>query len=99
MAKKKATSTITNQLKHNLENGKPIAGMTGYVPFDDDKTVYIQVYVVKINTEGCGIKITVEPLSGIGTFDISPCQWVDTPTDLAEIKDQMERKAKADHDL
>jgi hypothetical protein len=101
MAKKKAhqPSTITNLLKYNLENGKPIAGMVGYVPFDEDKTVYIQVYVNKINTDGCGIKITVEPVSGAGVFDISPCQWVDTPADIEEIKDQMERTRKAEHDL
>lgn len=104
MAKQKAvkktpSDKATNSLKDNLEQGLPIAGMVGYVPFDEDKTVYIKVKVLKINTEGCGIKINVEPVSGAGTIDISPCQWVDTPADIAEIKDQMERTAKAESDF
>lgn len=97
--KKTPSDKATNCLKDNLEQGLPIAGMIGYVPFDEDKTVYIKVKVLKINTEGCGIKINVEPVSGAGTIDISPCQWVDTPADIAEIKDQMERTAKAEYDF
>lgn len=97
--KKTPSDVQTNKLKANLEAGLPIAGMIGYVPFHEDNTVYIKVKVLKINTEDCGIKILVEPVSGAGTINIAPCQWVDTPSDIEEIKDQMARTAKAESDL
>jgi hypothetical protein len=98
-SKKTPSDKATNSLKNALELGNPIKGFVGYVPFDEDKTVYIKVKVLGIKTTGCGITIEVEPVSGAGTLDISPCQWVDTPADIAEIKDQMERTAKAESDL
>jgi hypothetical protein len=97
--KKTPSDAQTNKLKANLEAGLPIAGMVGYVPFDTDKTVYIKVKILKINTANCGIQITVEPVSGAGTMNIAPCQWVDTPRDIEEIKDQMVRTANAESQL
>ncbi len=90
---------MANKLKENLEAGIPIAGMKGYVPFDEDETVYVQVKVLKINTSDCTMRVEVEPCSGAGVFLISPCKWVDSPKDINKIKDQLERTKKADEEV
>lgn len=105
--RKKAQKESTN-LSQALENGEPITGMIGYVPFkgccndrDEESEVYIKVKILgfKTETEGsCGVGIEVEPVSGAGTFSITPCQWLDKPADIAKLKDQKARELLADDD-
>lgn len=97
-----------NKLAKALEAGENIVGMTGYYPIDDSAneyedlpvpSVFVKVKVVGLSTgkeeESCGVSIIVEPVSGAGKFKITPCQWLDTPTDIAEYLVQESRKAKA----
>lgn len=107
MAKKKQTTTPApklNALKQNMQDGKPISGLLGYVTMDreesiDADTVFIKVKVIGFDSKSCGVSILVEPVSGQGTFTITPCQWFDTMHDLTEARKQAELKELAEKDF
>jgi hypothetical protein len=91
MKRKKTTKTKTT-LANALEAGEDIRGMGGYVAIHPDREeedkVFIKVRVLGLSTgeAACDLKVQVQPVSGSGTFFISPCQWIATPQDVEQIR-------------
>lgn len=91
-----------------LEEGQPIAGITGYVAMGARKQsrynsndiglqVFVKVKVLRISTEGgCGMKVIVQPCSGVGEFDITPCQFFDSAKAVESKKDEDLRHEQAE---
>jgi len=106
MVKKSKVTLETNKLKQALEAGTPIAGMMGYIKITRDKyydedydspsAVFVKVKVVRLDAKNCGLEVVVQPVSGVGTFNITPCRWIDTPEDITELNRQILLTAEAE---
>lgn len=99
--RKEKQPTDKTVLAQKLENGDPIVGMKGYVRAEDydNPNVYIKIEVLGLDTsDGCGLSVKVKPVSGQGEFTISPCQWLDSPADIAEQEKAREKRERARED-
>lgn len=99
MARKPKKQTGKSALAKKLEAGENVKGCVGFIELkDEDVSVYVKVTVIGLSAEGCGLNVLVQPVSGAGKLEISPCRWIDTPADIEEKEriDQAVREAKQD---
>lgn len=112
MARRKRTKITEgepqNSLARALEAGENIKGMVGFIPIDypnqsdeDDgpEEIYVKIRCQGIKTEGCNVKVMADIVGGEGTVLISPCQFVDSPKQVAARKDRQRRLKAAKEDF
>jgi hypothetical protein len=86
-----------------IRDGKPVAGIKGFVALECDgrygQRVYVPVTIQGIGLEGCNLKINCSANGGIGEFPISPCQLIGTKKDVERIIFQTAARKKAKDEM
>lgn len=94
-----------SKLSQALESGKPIKGLKGYIRLknykdeDDDLPIYILVKCRGVDVDGCNVKILADVVSGSGTVQVCPDEWLDSPEGIRADKERIEKIKTCRHEF